>query len=229
MKYQKCFFFFLIFSSLILAQSTKLKMEKQYSFSKAFVHFEQNATDGDVEAVFEIQGDDDGLDKLTVISPNGNKIIDFNAPLKSTMGIRQFRFESPEPSNIKSLKAAYPEGEYTFEGRTSKGRLLAGKYRLSHKLPKGTSFIFPKPGSKNVDPKKLKIEWTGVKNIDSYIVYIEEGDFNFTITLPGSKNELSIPPGILKSSTKYTLGIGTVSKEGNSTFVETSFTTGSGK
>ena len=83
-------------------------------FAFAKVHFEQNATDGDVEVVFEIKGGDEGLANLRVVSPDGRIVIDFTAPDASTLGIRQFRFESPEPKDIEGLKTAYPEGVYTF-------------------------------------------------------------------------------------------------------------------
>ncbi|RMD96832.1 MAG: hypothetical protein D6814_10675, partial [Calditrichaeota bacterium] len=81
-------------------------------FAQANAHFEQNITDGDVEVVFEIKAGDDGLTRLTVISPDGRTVLDFRAPDHSSLGMRQFRFESPEPGDIEALKSAYPEGNY---------------------------------------------------------------------------------------------------------------------
>jgi hypothetical protein len=101
----------------------------------ARVHFEQNATDGDVEVVFKVKGGDAGLAKLAVISPDGRTVIDFSAPDASTLGIRQFRFESPEPGDVESLKSAYPEGVYTFAGATAAGNKYYGESTLNHKLP----------------------------------------------------------------------------------------------
>ena len=71
-------------------------------FAVTSVHFEQNATDRDVEVVFEIKGGDEGLAKLAAVSPDGRTVIDFTAPDASTLGIRQFRFESPEPGMSKA-------------------------------------------------------------------------------------------------------------------------------
>jgi hypothetical protein len=68
----------------------------------ASVYLEQNATDGDAEVVFEVKGGKDGLAKLAVVSPDGRTVIDFTAPDASTLGIRQFRFESPEPGMSKA-------------------------------------------------------------------------------------------------------------------------------
>jgi hypothetical protein len=41
--------------------------------------------------------------------------------------------------------------------------------------------------------------------------------------------KLAVPNGLLIPGTKYHLGIGTVSDEGNVSFVETSFTTAGGE
>jgi hypothetical protein len=46
-------------------------------FAVANVRFEQNATDGDAEVVFEVKGGKEGLAKLTVVSPDGRTVIDF--------------------------------------------------------------------------------------------------------------------------------------------------------
>ena len=104
-------------------------------FPEAEVRFEQNATDGDVEVVFEAKADDDGLARLQIVAPDGRMVVNFIAPDSSTMGIRQFRFESPEPKNVAALKSAYPEGAYRFAGRTFGGATFAGTARLNHTLP----------------------------------------------------------------------------------------------
>jgi len=196
-------------------------------FAVASVHFEQNATDGDVEVVFEVKGGDEGLTKFTVVSPDGRTVIDFTAPDASTLGIRQFRFESPEPKEVKNLKAAYPEGVYTFTGVTASGVKLHGKSTLNHKLPTTTSFIRPQAEAQNVAIKNLEITWTPVKNLAAYIIYIEQDELNVSLTarLPSSVAQFSVPDGFLLPGTEYQLGIGTVTNEGNISFVETSFTT----
>ena len=108
-------------------------------FAVASVYLEQNATDGDAEVVFTATGGKEGLAKLTVVAPGGRTVIDFSAPDASTsLGIRQFRFETPEPQDVKSLMSAYPEGVYTFAGATAAGERFQGKAMLSHKLPAPT-------------------------------------------------------------------------------------------
>lgn len=205
--------------------ATTAKAEKPFSVAR--VHFEQNATDGDMEVIFEAQGGHAGLTKLKVVSPDGRTVIDFTSPETSELGIRQFRFESPEPKDVESLKSVYPQGAYTFTGTTARGEKLQGESTLSHKLPATTSFLNPEEDAEDVGTRDLKISWTPVKNMAAYIVYIEreDPDLSLTVKLPGSATTFSVPDGFLLPGLEYQLGIGTVGKDGNISFVETSFTT----
>ena len=197
-------------------------------FPVASVHFEQNITDADVEVVFEVKAGDDGLAELFIVSPDGRTVVDFKAPEASTLGIRQFRFESPEPPGVAALKAAYPEGTYLFSGKTSAGDLLQGKSRLSHRLPAASKFIAPIPETEDVPIKDLEISWRAVENVLFYIIEIEQDELNVNITarLPESSTSFSVPYDFLVPGTEYEMELGTVTDEGNITFVETSFTTG---
>jgi hypothetical protein len=199
----------------------------QKPFGVARVHFEQNATDGDMEVIFEAMGGHEGLAKLTVVSPDGRTVIDFSAPESSTLGIRQFHFESPEPGDVQSLKSAYPEGAYTFAGATSGGYKLQGKSTLTHNLPATTNFVTPKEDAEDMDVHNLEITWAPIDNLAAYILYIEldEPDLSLTVRLPGSASKFTVPDGFLLPGKEYQLGIGTVAEEGNISFVETSFTT----
>ena len=200
----------------------------QKPFPRASVRFEQNATDGDVEVVFEITGRSDGLAKLRVVSPDGRTVVDFNAPDASTLGIRQFVFESPEPTDVAGLKAAYPEGTYTFLGETAAGARLHGKASLKHELPPITSFVWPKAKAKNVGVNGLKVAWAPVEQAAAYIVEIEQDELkaNITARLPAIEPGFAVPAGFLRPNTAYQLGIGTVAADGNISYIETTFTTG---
>jgi hypothetical protein len=196
-------------------------------FAIASIHFEQNATDGDFEAVVEAKGGDEGLAKLAVVSPDGRAVIDVTAPAATTLGVRQLRFESPEPGDFSSLKAAYPEGVYTFTGATAGGATLEGRATLRHALPPRTSFLRPAAGAQGVALKGLVITWTPVRNLSAYIITIEQSELDVSITarLPGSVARFAVPDGFLRPGTAYQLGIGTVTGDGNVSFVETTFTT----
>ena len=193
----------------------------------ASVIFEQNATDGDVEVVFKVKGRDEGLAKLSVVSPDGGTVIDFTAPGVSAMGIREFVFESPEPTDVEGLKAAYPAGIYTFSGTSATGKELRGESTLSHELPATTSLLRPSAGAHNVPVEDLKITWTPVAKVSGYVIEIEQDELEVHLeaTLPGSATRFAVPDGFLRPGTEYDLGIGTVSEAGNVSFVETSFTT----
>ncbi|MEX2308959.1 MAG: hypothetical protein WD738_15265 [Pirellulales bacterium] len=222
------------FASLILAltsHSLALAVNDLAAPSKPFPHasvrFEQNATDGDVEVVFEVTGRSEGLAQLAVTAPDGRTVVDFKAPDASTLGIRQFIFESPEPTDVAGLKAAYPEGTYTFQGATASGAQLRGKVTLKHELPVATSFVSPKANGSNVPINDLKIEWAPVNGMAGYIVELEQDglDVKLTARLSASEPKFAVPDGFLRPGTEYQLGIGTVSDDGNISYVETNFTT----
>ena len=196
-------------------------------FAVASIHFEQNASDGDFEAVVEVKGGDEGLAQLAVVSPDGRAVIDVTAPAAITLGVRQLRFESPEPGDFASLKLAYPEGVYSFTGATADGATLQGKATLRHTLPPAAAFLRPAAGARTVSVKDLVITWTAVRNVTAYIVTIEQhgSDVSITARLAGSVASFAVPDGFLLPGTEYQLGIGTVTAGGNISFVETTFTT----
>lgn len=200
-------------------------------FAVARVNFEQNATDGDTEVVFEVKGNEEGLAHLTVTGPDGREVIDFTAPEASTLGIRQFRFESPEPGDAPSLATAYPEGVYVFRGVTVSSARLRGESTLSHRLPPPTAFQLPGTDARDVPVDGPVIAWAPVEDVTAYIVYIEQDelDLELTVRLPGSVTRFVVPDGVLLPGTTYQLGIGTVTGEGNASFVETTMTTARGK
>jgi hypothetical protein len=222
----------LVVAALVLGfQGAARAADKQPVPSKPFpvakVRFEQNATDGDVEVVFEIVSDDDGLTELAIISPNGRRVVDFKAPDTSTLGMREFEFESPEPKNVESLKAAYPPGKYTFLGTTTAGAKLQCTARLSYDLPATVSFLTPAKNAQGVDSQTLEITWTPVENAARYVVELEQPKLHVKLSSrqPASIAKFAVPNGLLVPGTKYHLGIGVESAAGNISFVETSFTT----
>jgi hypothetical protein len=196
------------------------------AFEEASARFEQNATDGDVEAVFEAIGGDDGLASLTVIAPDGRTIVDFTSPGRG-MGMRQFRFESPEPTDVAALKKAFPDGVYMFAGSTASGTKLQSQATLSHKLPPTTSFVSPVANAGNVTPKGLKISWAPVKGVLGYTIELDPSKTgaHLEMKLPASATSFVVPEGILAPNARCQLGIGTVSSGGNVSVIETTFTT----
>jgi hypothetical protein len=211
-----------------LAPGTAKETGPAGPFGVALVHFEQNATDGDSEVVFEVKAGKEGLARLVVTAPDGRTVVDFTAPDASTLGIRQFRFETPEPRDLRALQSAYPEGVYTFAGVAAGGGKLRGEATLHHALPATTSFVSPKAGAGGVAIKNLKIMWSPVKNLSAYALKLEQRGTSASLTahVPGSVSTFAVPEGLLLPGTEYQLAIGTVSTTGNISFVETTFRTG---
>lgn len=197
------------------------------AFPVAAVRLEQNATDGDVEVVFEAKGGSDGLTRLTITAPDGRTVVAFAAPDSSTLGMRQFRFESPEPTDMQRLLAAYPEGEYRFAGVTATGQRYASSATLQHRLPSPTAVAYPADEAADVPVTGLRISWAPAAEAATYIVTVEQGALGFSLSarLSGSASAFAVPDGVLAPGREYQLALGTVTAEGNASFVETTFVT----
>jgi hypothetical protein len=196
-------------------------------FEHVAVRLEQNATDEDVEVVFDAISGDIGIAALRVTAPDGRTVIDFRAP-NSKLGIRHLVLESPEPVNDGRLQADFPAGSYTFKGTTVTGEHLTSTALLSHTLPGVASFVRPRPKERNVPVTGLHVRWTAPRNLSSCVVILEHEKTGIRLlqaTLSGAARIFAIPDGLLTPGAEYKLEIGTVTAEGNRSFVETSFTT----
>ncbi len=104
-------------------------------FAVANLRLEQNVTDDDFEIVLEAKGGATGLAQLIGGVSRRTHHRQVTAPDTSTLGMRQFRFESPEPKSAASLKAAYPEGVYAFTGATAAGAKLQRRIPPQSRAP----------------------------------------------------------------------------------------------
>jgi hypothetical protein len=216
-------------SAILWAQALAMAQDSgpPRTFPVAKLRFEQNATDGDVEVVFEVTGRAAGLALLEVIAPDGRSVINFTAPDRTALGMRKFLFESPEPKDVPALKAAYPEGEYSFRARTVSGESLAGKAKLNHQLPDTSEFLVPKPDAVDVPVNDLQVQWARVEGVAGYIFEVEQGalDMKIVARLPAAATRFTVPATLLRPGMKYQIGVGTVSPTGNISVIETHFTT----
>jgi hypothetical protein len=164
---------------------------------------------------------------LTIVAPNGRTVADFTAPDRSTLGLRQFVFESPEPRDVAALKAAYPEGKYAFRATAVRGQNLAGSATLTHRLPATTKFVQPQADAEDVNASSLEIAWESTPDAVAYLIELEQegADQNLTARLPKGTTRFAPPRGFIQPNHEYTLGIGTVAADGNVSFIETSFKT----
>jgi hypothetical protein len=100
---------------------------------------------------------------------------------------------------------------------------------LSHELPPTVSFLRPSPEAEDVDTEKLETVWSAVSGVAAYLIEIEDEERGTGISarLPSSAARFAVPGGLLLDGTEYALSIGTEGPNGNLSFVETSFATGS--
>jgi hypothetical protein len=189
-------------------------------FAVASVHFEQNATDGDVEVVFEVKGGDDWLASLTVTAPDGRTVVSASSPDSSTMG-SAVPLRVAEPTDAARLKAAYPEGSTPRRRRDR--RALRGTATEPSTACRGRRAHARRRSE--VWPCAACVTWTPVPDAAAYVVTIEEADLTLSVTLPGSATAFAVPDGVLQPGREYTLAVGAVLPGGNASFVETSFAT----
>jgi len=214
------------------AQEAEAEPDSYGPFETASIRFEQNATDGDVEVVIEATGGDEGLTRLKVVSPDSSMLVDFTSHGDESAGIRKFSLESPEPEDVESLKKSFPEGVYHFTGIDTEDAGFKGQATLSHQLPAMASFLNPAAEAEDVPAEGLVIKWAPVAGVSAYIVDVEledEGlEASINARLPGSAESFALPDGFLMPGKQYKIAIGTVTAEGNRSFVETTFTTAGG-
>jgi hypothetical protein len=142
--------------------------------------------------------------------------------------MRQFFFETPVPKDLDALKVAHPEGVYEFSGTTFSGTKLAGKGALSHRLAPLTKIATPAPEAENISVKNFVVSWSAVQDAKSYIVKVDQPELNvdFVATgLPASLTAFALPDGFLARGKQYKVAVGIVSREGNLSIVESTFTT----
>jgi hypothetical protein len=218
---------FVLLTAQCKPQEEEKKTNSAESFETVEVYFEQNTTDGDAEVVFIAKAGDEGMTKLLVTAPNGRIVIDFTSPDPSTMGIRQFQLESPEPEDIEAVKKAYPSGVYTFSGTTTDGTKYISEATLSHTLPSPASIQHPANEAEGISLKNLEITWSPVEGVVAYLIEVEQEDSDVKIeaTLPGSETSFLVPHRFLLPDAEYKVVIGVVSEDGNLNFVEIGFST----
>lgn len=195
-------------------------------FDSVAAHFEQNITDGDAEVVLKATSGDAGLSSLKIEGPDGRTVVDMKVP-DSKLGLRSFEFESPEPNDDGRLRADYPEGAYAFTGKTVSGAELAGTATLSHASPEPVEVVYPPEVASDVPLTGVIVTWRVNGSPESFVVDIEQEETGVKASfhLLGGVREVKVPDGFLLPDTEYKLAIGTVSPNGNRSFVEREFST----
>jgi hypothetical protein len=214
-------------AAALLATFTSPTGAAPVEFEGAAVRLEQNATDGDAEVVLEIKSGATGIDRLSVVAPDGRTVFELSCPAPAGLGLRQFVLESPEPKDRAAVQKSFPAGTYVVRGHMLDGRELESSAELVHQLPATVGFVHPAEDAEDVPVEDLVIRWKGVAGIEGYEIEVEDEESGVAVTarLPARATSFALPAGFLEAGGDYTLAIGTVAADGNKSFVETSFTT----
>jgi hypothetical protein len=193
---------------------------------RAVIALERNATDNDLEILFDISSGADGFASLSVTAPDGRKVFEMQAG-DSKLGIRHLTLESPEPPRGAGLLTDFPAGTYRFIGRSVAGAELQSEATLSHALPAAPTLTNPQADQRNVALTGVELRWTRVPEIAGYVVVLEHERSGQEIRarLPANVTSLVVPNGFLIAGRTYKFAVGTLARDGNRTFAEAEFTT----
>ena len=211
-------------------------------FSTAKMIIEVNATDGD--AGIQISVDAPGWKRLTVFDPGGEEIFEVQAAGSvEQQGVTELFFESEEPSfdevPLAEFLARFPEGEYTFTGRTTDGQRLRGKARFTHNIPAGPEIAFPAEGAVLPANMPVVIDWqpaTGpfpgansAVTVTGYQVIVDRVNSNplrvFSVMLPASVTQVTVSPQFIEAKAEYKFEVLAIEVGGNQTITERTFKT----
>jgi hypothetical protein len=203
-------------------------------FDTAKILFELNATaqDAGIQALLDAEG----WETATVISPDGEELLEVQADGSvGDIGVTELFFESAEPSladlPLDELLAMFPEGRYRFVGRTVEGDRLVGSALLSHDIPAGPTVLSPAEGAVT-DPGDTVISWepvtepAGIQIADyQVIVELPEPLRVFSVDLPASDTSVTVPAEFLEPGTDYKFEVIAIADNLNQTITEGTFST----
>jgi len=202
-------------------------------FADARLKIEFNATDGD--AGLQVFLDGEPWRAVSLYSPAGRKLVEITAkdPLKG-YGLTELSSESSEPSfdvfPFKEFKKLFPEGVYTFRGKTIDGKTMLSKARLTHDIPDGPRIVRPRNDAQ-VSRDHVVVAWkpvrtpAGVDIVGYQVVVTREDPLRvLSVDLPASARRLPVPSEFLQRGTEYKAEVLAIEASGNQTFTEVAFT-----
>jgi hypothetical protein len=209
---------------------------------EAAIFIEINDTDGD--AGIQLFLDGEGWEKMQIVSPDGNVLVDIEAGDSAQIqGLTEAFFESAEPSfdeqPLSEFLALWPEGRYLIRGRTNDGIPLRARVTLTHDLPAAPLLVLPIEDDEEVDPEETVIEWVTVPDppgseIVSYEVIVETDDDDapfreFRVILDADATSVEVPAAFMKPGTDYKYEVIAKEASGNQTISEREFATEGGE
>jgi hypothetical protein len=204
--------------------ATSQAAKKPLGYEDHELFIETNATDGDAGLQQDLDGEDWRRTQLR--DAKGKALVDVKAKGRlRNFGLTELFFEASEPSfdefPFRKFKKRFPEGKYTWRGRTVEGRKLVGSDRLTHVVPAGPVITFPTEGAE-VDPNGFTITWEPVTSpagveIVRYIVIVDQESRSVEFELDGSATSVDIPAQVLEPGQELGGEVLAKEKSGNQT------------
>ena len=203
-------------------------------FATSELRVEINSTDGD--AGLQVDLDGEPWSSIQIAAPNGRTILDIRTRAQlGTFGLTELFSESSEPPfeelPLEEFKAMFPEGMYTFTGRTVDGKRLTGAAELSHAFPAGPTVTSPEEDA-TVDQGALVVAWEGADapgiDIVAYQVIVTGGATDRTLDaeMPATARSFTVPADFVDGGSEYKLEVLAIEASGNQTLTEVPFFTG---
>lgn len=209
-------------------------------FSATKILIEVNATDGDSGLQLFLDGV--GWERVGVFDPHGEKI--FRVRGKGSVGLQgvtELFFESAEPSfddlPLDEFLERFPEGQYTFVGRSVDGDRLVSTAELTHNLPAGPVLISPEEDAV-VATNAVIIMWEKVTSqftgdplegeIVGYQVLVEQEEpvlRVFSADVTADVTMVTVPPEFMLPGVEYKYEVLAIEESGNQTLSERAFST----
>jgi len=236
---------------IAMAGDGRANKEDTIPLTESKLIIENNAKDEDTGFQGFIDSEE-GWKRITVTDPDGKKVLDFRPEGDlGKLGLTELFFESAEPENadvpIDELLKTLPEGEYTFKGFTAESAdeqgTLIGTATFSHDIPEAPALLSPEEDFELQEGDDLTVSWSSVdENIDgsdaniiAFQLTVEKetempephmiGTFGFTMNLPPSVTEITIPKEVFEPGSDYSLEVLAIEENGNQSINSTSFST----
>lgn len=221
-----------IFLAAVVALGLGVPGLAQDGFDIARIYIEYNQSANDLG--FHVTLDGEEWTDLKIYDPAGTKIFDLSAKGGyKNLGLTELFFEGAEPNlsefPLEELLALFPEGEYTFIGKTVDNEKLVSTATLSHDVPNGP-VISTAPSL--ACPGTIAVSWTpvtgpapilpnGTINVVAYQVIVG----SFQVTVPASVTSVTVPPEYYQSlaSGTHPYEVLAIDANGNQTITEGTF------
>jgi len=225
-----------------ISDAAQGKPARAVPFEEATMIIELNSTDLDVGIQFFL--DVDSWKSVEISNPAGEEIFEVETSGRLTRqgGGTELFMESTEPT-LDELPLAvffhrFPEGTYTFRGRTPDGDTLIGRAEFTHVLPAGPVIVTPVPSKDECATGvaiPVVIAWEPVTTsyfglpleVVEYEVIVEGEDaIIFDVHLRAEAGtQVTVPTELLEPGTEYKFEVLAIEEGGNQTITETCFVT----